>query len=93
MLDLLASRRGKQGLGSLSAILERLRREGWLKAEPNSDAGAGSDLVYSLTVLGGQRVKEESARLGSMLSEFVEQDEMDKSFGKFLDRRRLAGYN
>jgi len=93
MLDLWATRRGKQGLGSLSAVLERLRREGWLKAEPSSDAGAGSELVYSLTVLGKQRVKGESARLGSMLSQFVEQDDMDKSFGKFLDRRRQAGYN
>ncbi len=88
LLDLFATRMGKPGLGSLLTTLQRLRRDGWLKAE-----GAGSELMYSLTVIGEQRVKEESARLDSMLSQFVEQGEMDKSFGKFLDRKSPLGPN
>jgi DNA-binding PadR family transcriptional regulator len=93
LLDLFATRGGKESLGSLPAALQRLRRDGWLKAEPNSYAGAEAELIYSLTVLGEQRAKEESARLESALSQFVEDGDMDKTFRKFLDRKRPIGDN
>jgi len=41
--------------------------------------------------VGEQRVEEESARLESMLSQFVEQGDMEKSFRKFLDKRKRVG--
>jgi DNA-binding PadR family transcriptional regulator len=92
LLKLFAVRKGKQSLGSLPAALQRLHRDGWLKVEP-PDEGAQSELVYSLTVMGEQRVKEDSARLESMLSQFVEQGDMEKSLRKFLDQRKPVGYN
>ena len=75
------------------AAEQRLHRDGWLKAEPKPDEGMESELVYSLAVVGEQRVKEESARLESMLCQFVEHGGMDKSLRKFLDRRRPVGDN
>jgi DNA-binding PadR family transcriptional regulator len=93
LLDLCATRKGRQSLGSLLTTLQRLHRDGWLKAEPQSDEGSESDLIYSLTVAGEQRVKEDSARLQSMLSQFIEHDDMDKSFQNFLNRRRPVGDN
>jgi DNA-binding PadR family transcriptional regulator len=93
LLELLAVRKGKQSLGSLPAALQRLHRDGWLKVEPKTDEGAESELVYSLTVVGEQRVEEESARLESMLSQFVEQGDMEKSFRKFLNQRKPEGNN
>jgi hypothetical protein len=50
-------------------------------------------VVYSLTAVGEQRVKEESPRLESMLSQFVEQGDMEESFRKFLDQRKPIGDN
>lgn len=93
LLELFAVRRGKQSLGSVPAVLQRLHRDGWLTVEPKLDEDGQSALVYSLTILGEQRVKEESARLESMLSQFVEQDDMENSFRKFLDRRKPVGDN
>jgi DNA-binding PadR family transcriptional regulator len=93
LLDLFAIRRGKQSLGSLLAALGRLHRDGWLKAEPKPVEGAQSELVYSLTPVGEQRVQEESARLESMLSQFLEHGDTDNSFRKFLDRKRPVGDN
>jgi hypothetical protein len=54
---------------------------------------AESELVYSLTGVAEQRVKEESARLESMLSQFVEQGGMEKSFRSFLDQKKPIGDN
>jgi len=93
LLDLFAARKGKQSLGSLLTALQRLHRDGWLKAEPKIDEEAGSELVYSLSAIGEQRVKEESVRMESMLSQFVEHGDMDKSFRSFLDRKRSSGDN
>ncbi len=93
LLEVFAVRKGKQSLGSLPAALQRLHREGWLKVEPKPDESAEPELVYSLTVAGEQRVKEESARLESMLSQFVEQGDTEKSFRKFLDQRKPVGDN
>ncbi len=91
LLDLFAIRIGKQSLGSLPAALGRLQRDGWLKVESKRVEGAESELVYSLTVAGEQRVHQESARLESMLSQFLENGDMDNSFRKFLDRKMPAG--
>lgn len=93
LLDLFAVRNGRQSLGSVSAALQRLHRDGWLKVEPQPDKRAESDVVYSLTMVEEQRVKEESARLESMLSQLVEQGGMEKSFRKFLDQRKPIGDN
>jgi DNA-binding PadR family transcriptional regulator len=92
LLEVFAIRRGKQSLGSLRPALQRLHRDGWLKVG-SPHKGAEAELVYSLTVIGERRVKEESARLEAMLSQFVEQGDNEKSFRKFLDQRRPAGYN
>jgi len=93
LLELFAVRRGRQSLGSVPAVLQQLHRDGWLKVEPKRDEDAESAPVYSLTMLGEQRVKEESARLESMLSQFVQQGDMEKSFRKFLDLRKPVGDN
>jgi DNA-binding PadR family transcriptional regulator len=90
---LFAVRKGRQSLGSVSAALQRLHRDGWLKAEPLPNEVAESELVYSLTMVGEQRLKEESARLESMLSQFVEQGGMERSFRTFLDERKPVGDN
>jgi DNA-binding PadR family transcriptional regulator len=87
LLDLFATRKGRHGPGSLPAALERLQREGWLKTEPPFDGWPESELVYSLTVFGQQRVEEELMRRGSMLSQFIEDGELDKSFRNFLNHR------
>jgi len=86
LLDLFARRKGKQSLESLPATLQRLQREGWLKAEKPLDDGPESKVVYSLTAIGEQRLKEELARQQSMLSQFIEEADLDRSFRKFLDR-------
>lgn len=91
LLDLFAVRVGKQSLGPVTAALQRLHSDGWLKVEPCE--GAESELVYSLTAVGEQRVKEESVRLEAMLSEFVERGDMEKSFRKFLDQKKPGGDN
>jgi DNA-binding PadR family transcriptional regulator len=90
---LFATRRGKQSLGSLLTALQRLQRDGWLRAEPTSDDGAVSGLRYSLTADGEQRIEEGKARLESMLSQFVEHGDMDKSFQHFLDLKRQVNGN
>ena len=93
LLELFAVRKGKQSLGSLPSALQRLHRERWLQVEQKIDESAKSELVYSLTAVGEKRVREESARLESMISLFIEEGEMEKSFGKFLDHRKPASGN
>jgi DNA-binding PadR family transcriptional regulator len=88
LLEMFASRRGKQSLGSLPTVLQRLQSEGWLKADPQSDERPESGLVYSLTASGEQRLKDYWARHESMLAQFGEDAEMDRSFRQFLDSRR-----
>ena len=93
LLDLFAVRRGKQGLGTVSSALQRLHGEGWLKVEPKSDHAEQSEVVYSLTAIGEQRAMQESARLDAILSQFVDEGDMERSFGKFLRLRRQGGEN
>ena len=51
LFGLAATRKGKRGIGSLPAVLERLRREGWLRLErPNEQPDA--EVIYSLTQAG-----------------------------------------
>jgi DNA-binding PadR family transcriptional regulator len=87
-LDLVAAaRKGKQSPGLLAA-LQRLQREGWLKAGRRLAEQSDPEMVYSLTGFGEQRLKEEATRRGAIVSAFVEDDEPDRSFRKFLNRRR-----
>jgi hypothetical protein len=44
-------------------------------------------MVYSLTAVGKQRLAAELSRRGSMVTQFVEGGELDKSFRAFPDRR------
>jgi len=93
LLDLIATRKGKQSLGSVPAVLQRLQRDGWLKAEPQFDGRSESELIYSLTAVGAQWLEEELRRRGSMLSQSIEDGDLDKSFRKFLDRSGSPGGN
>jgi DNA-binding PadR family transcriptional regulator len=86
-LDLVAARKGKQSAGSLLTALQRLQREGLLEAERGREQ-PDSEMVYSLTAAGERRLKVELARRGSIVSQFVEDGELHKSFGEFLNRRR-----
>jgi DNA-binding PadR family transcriptional regulator len=85
-LDLFARRKGKQRLETLLTVLRRLQREGWLRVEPQSREREESEIVYSLTTLGQQRVEAERVRQGTLLSQFIEEGDFDKSFQTFLDR-------
>lgn len=86
-LDLAAQRTRKQSSGSLPTALQRLQREGWLKAEPRMGEQPDPETVYSLTAVGEQRIEEEMTRRGSIVAQFVEDGEPDRSFWEFLKRR------
>jgi DNA-binding PadR family transcriptional regulator len=78
---------GKHRPGSLLIALERLQREGWLKSELRFAEQPDGEMVYSLTAVGKQRLAAELSRRGSMVTQFVEGGELDKSFRAFPDRR------
>jgi hypothetical protein len=91
-LALVGTRTPKQSFELVRATLERLQREGWLRTEPRyerSGERAGAEIVYALTAAGEQRVKAETARQRSVVARFVEDDDMDKSFGRFLSAKGL----
>jgi DNA-binding PadR family transcriptional regulator len=86
LLGLAAARKGKRGIGSLPTALERLQREGWLRLElPEEQAGA--EIIYSLTKAGEQRLEQGRAHRNWIVSQFVENSELDQSFRRFLDRQ------
>jgi len=91
-LDLLALKQRKASPGSLLKALERLQHRGCLKAE-HQGSGQSEVMVYSLTASGRQHLEVESIRQESIVSQFVETSELDKSFSKFLTTRRSAGAN
>jgi DNA-binding PadR family transcriptional regulator len=86
-LELVAARKGRQSLGSLRTALRRLQREGWLTAERELGEQLDPAMVCSLTAAGERRLAEELTRRGSIVSQFVEDGDLDKSFRNFLDRR------
>lgn len=85
LLYLAAKRRAKQGFGSLLEALARLEGEGCLKQERLGEQ-PGAEIIYSLTDTGEHRLEQERARRKSIVSQFVEDAELDTSFRKFLDR-------
>ena len=91
-LALVAARTRRQSSGSLLTALQRLQREGWLKAERLGEQ-PDPETVYSLTALGEQRIKEEMTRRGSIVSQFIEDAALDKSFREFLKGRGLPYAN
>jgi DNA-binding PadR family transcriptional regulator len=86
LLYLAAKRKGKRPPDSLPGALERLQSEGFLNIErlvERPDTG----IIYSLTEVGKHRVEQERTRRRLMVSQFVEDSELDGSFQKFLDRQ------
>jgi DNA-binding PadR family transcriptional regulator len=86
LLYLAATRKGKRGPDSLSEALGRLQREGCIKFERLGQQ-SGADIIYSLTDAGEHRLEQERARRHVIVSEFVEDSELDSSFRKFLDSK------
>jgi hypothetical protein len=79
-----ARNKGRNGRGVLE-LLDTLRKEGLLRIEPRS-VEQGSEEVYALTDLGAFRVTQERARHSSLVSQFVEEADLDRSFRRFLNR-------
>ena len=92
LLVVAAAKKGKPGLSSLSTTLERLQGEGWLKCE-QSGRHPNAEVVYSLTDAGGQRLDHERARRHAIVSQFIEEPDLEGSFRRFLDQRSLHGPN
>lgn len=86
LLYLAAIRKGKLGLDSLPEALERLQSEGCLKLARLSEQ-PDAEIIYSLTGAGERRLEQERARQESIVSQFVEDSELDASFRTFLDRK------
>jgi len=89
-LDLVALHAGKNALGSLPAALQRLCVAGCLNCERQLSEHCDPVTVFSLTALGEQRLKQDSARRAAVAAQVVEDAELDKSFRKFLDRTGAA---
>jgi DNA-binding PadR family transcriptional regulator len=89
-LDLVALDAGKNAVGSLPTALQRLCAEGFLNCERQITEHCDPVTVLSLTTLGVQRLKQDSARRAAIGSQVVEDAELDKSFRKFLDRSGSA---
>jgi DNA-binding PadR family transcriptional regulator len=89
LLDAFAVRKGKQIPGPLQVALERLEHDGRLKVEQS----ARPVTVYSLTDAGEHWLKLESTRRAAIVSQFVEEGELHKSFRKFLDPGRDPNAN
>jgi DNA-binding PadR family transcriptional regulator len=85
-LDLVALHAGKNASGALPSALQRLLTDGCLKTEQRLIEHVGPETVYSLTAAGTQRLQNESARQDAIVSQVVEDAELDKSFQKFLNR-------
>jgi DNA-binding PadR family transcriptional regulator len=84
LLYVAARNKGQQGHRSLLELLDRLQKEGLLRVERGcAEQGAGE--VYSLTDSGAHRLSEERARRSSLVSQFVEEADLDQSFRRFLD--------
>ena len=90
LLVVAAARRGTQSFDSLATALERLQREGWLKSERSGEQPS-PEITYSLTEAGEQRLEQERERRHLMVSQFVEDSELDASFRRFLDREGPFG--
>jgi hypothetical protein len=89
-LDLVALHAGRNALDSLPAALQRLCAEGCLNCERQLTEHCDPITVFSLTTLGVQRLKQNSARRAAVVSQVIEDAELDRSFRKFLDRTGSA---
>ncbi len=85
-LKLIALRKTQSTPDTLPAVLERLCREGWLHIEHQGSDVPDVVVNYWLTEMGERRLDEERKRREAMVSQFVEDSELDKSFRRFLDR-------
>jgi DNA-binding PadR family transcriptional regulator len=85
LLYLAATQTGKRGHGSLLDALVRLQREGCLKRERRAEQ-PDTEIIYSLTDAGERRLEQERARRKLVVLQFVEDADLDASFGRFLDR-------
>ena len=72
-----ARNKGQQGHRSLLELLDRLQKEGLLRVERGC-AEQGTGEVYSLTDSGAHRLSEERARRSSLVSQFVEEADLDQ---------------
>ncbi len=90
LLGLATARKATRDFGSIFTALERLQREGCLKRE-QVGAQPSPEVLYSLREVGEQRLKQERARRHSMVSQFVEDAELDHSFRRFLNRKGPLG--
>jgi hypothetical protein len=79
-----ARKKGQRCQG-VPELLETLQKEGLLRVEPRC-AEQGTEEVYALTDLGAFRVTQERTRQSSLVSRFVEEADLDRSFRNFLDR-------
>jgi len=87
LLYVAAKRQGRQGHGSVTAVLETLQRAGCLQVEHESDEQS-TEKVYALTDSGTHRLEQERARQSSAVARFVEEADLDGSFKRFLDGNR-----
>lgn len=85
LLQVAAAKKGRPTFSSLCTALERLQREGGVKCERSGERHP-AESVYSLTEAGQHRLEQERARQHSIVSEFVEDSELDGSFQRFLDQ-------
>jgi DNA-binding PadR family transcriptional regulator len=92
LLVLAAARKWTRSLGSLTTALERLQHEGWLKPERLGEQ-PGPEIIYSLTDAGDLQLEQERARRHLIVSQFVEDGELDGSFRRFLNSNGPLGPN
>lgn len=85
LLYVAAKRKGMQGLSPLPEALARLQSEGFLKGDRSGEQPS-TETIYSLTDAGKYRLEQERARRRLMVSQFVEDEDLESSFRRFLDR-------
>jgi len=86
LLGLAAARKGRPNIDALPVTLQKLQREGWLRWE-RSDEQSGAEIIYALAEAGQQRLEQERAYRNGMVSQLMENNELDQSFRQFLDRQ------
>ena len=85
LLQVAGRNKGRQGPRGVLELLQILQAEGLLRVELRS-AEQMTEEVYALTDSGAFRVAQERARNSSLVSQFVEEVDLDGSFRRFLDR-------
>ena len=90
LLVIAAAKRGTEGSGSLAKAIKRLLHEGWLNSEAPAEQPS-PETTYSLTEVRRQRLQEERERRHGMVSQFVENSELDAS-GKPSPKTRILAH-